>query len=153
MRSETIHCRFSLIIDQSRKREIWLVHGNSKDMYSNRATDSSLDGEKITQNAGNITMQKSKNFEPYVQCLTNVGESPFELTDQVTSQMEMLLTAEYFGSELGPSIPNSKASLHHCYLATHTSSSFCFFDWEFTVLNWILNHFSTEHFQLWKIHL
>ena len=103
-------------------------------MYSNKATESSLDGEKITQNAGNITMQKSKNFKPYVQCLTNVGENPFELTDQVTSQMEMLLTAEYFGSELGPSIPNSKA-FHHAYLATHTSSSFCLFDWEFTVLN------------------
>ena len=54
-------------------------------MYSNEAAESSLDGEKIIQNAGNITMKKSRNFELYVQCLTNVGENPFELTDQVTS--------------------------------------------------------------------
>ena len=53
-------------------------------MYSSGAAESSLDGEKITQNAGNITMQKSRNFELYVQCLTNVGENPFELMDQVT---------------------------------------------------------------------
>ena len=61
-----------------------MVHGNNKGMYSSGAAESSLDGEKITQNAGNITMQKSRNFELYVQCLTNVGENPFELMDQVT---------------------------------------------------------------------
>ena len=35
---------------------------------------------KITQNAGNITMQKSRNFKLHVQCLTKVGGgNPFEL--------------------------------------------------------------------------
>ena len=52
-------------------------------MYSNRAAESSLDDEKIAQNAGNIIIQKSKNFELYVQYLTNVGENPSELTNQV----------------------------------------------------------------------
>ena len=64
--------------------EICLVHGNRKGIYSNGAAESSLDGEKITYNVGNITMQKSKNFELYVQCLTNVGENLFKLMDQVT---------------------------------------------------------------------
>ena len=50
--------------------------------------------------------KKIGDFEFYVQCLINVGENPFELTDQVTLYMEMLLTTEYFGNELGPSIPN-----------------------------------------------
>ena len=53
-------------------------------MYSNEAAESSLDGEKMTQNVGNAAIQKNKNFELYVQCLTNVGENPFELTGQVT---------------------------------------------------------------------
>ena len=52
-------------------------------MYSNRAAESSLDDEKIAQNAGNIIIQKSKNFELYVQCLTSVGENPSELMNQV----------------------------------------------------------------------
>ncbi|KAJ9690993.1 hypothetical protein PVL29_013251 [Vitis rotundifolia] len=38
----------------------------------------------LNGNAGNITMQKSRDFEPYVQGLTNVGENPFELMGQVT---------------------------------------------------------------------
>ncbi|KAL6333346.1 hypothetical protein AAG906_028531 [Vitis piasezkii] len=32
----------------------------------------------------NLSMQKIGNFELHVQCLTNVGENPFELTGQVT---------------------------------------------------------------------
>ena len=52
-------------------------------MYSNGAAESSLDGEKIIQNAGNIAIQKSKNFELYVQCSTSVGENPSELMNQV----------------------------------------------------------------------
>ena len=44
------------------------------------------------------------------------------------------LTVEHFCSELVPSIHNLPASLHG-NLATHTSSSICFFDWELTVLN------------------
>ena len=52
-------------------------------MYSGGADESSLDDEKITQNAGNIAIQKSKNFELYVQCLTSVGENPYELMNQV----------------------------------------------------------------------
>ena len=58
--------------------------GNNKGMYSRGADESSLDDEKIAQNAGNIAIQKSKNFELYVQCLTNVGENLFKLMDQVT---------------------------------------------------------------------
>ena len=72
-------------------------------------------------------MHKSRNFEIYVQCLTNAEENPFELTGQVTLWMEMVLTVEYFDDELGSSIPNSQARLHHGYLATHTSSSIYFF--------------------------
>ena len=53
-------------------------------MYSSGAAESSLDGEKITQNAGNIIMQKNRDFQPYVQFLTKVGENPFELMGQVT---------------------------------------------------------------------
>lgn len=60
-----------------------LKRQKSKGMYSNGAAESSLDGEKIIQNAGNIAIQKSKDFELYVQCLTSVGENPFELTNQV----------------------------------------------------------------------
>ena len=52
-------------------------------MYSRGADESSLDEEKIAQNAGNIAIQKSKNLELYVQCLTNVGENPSELMNQV----------------------------------------------------------------------
>ena len=55
----------------------------SKGMYSNGAAESSLVGKKIIQNAGNIAIQKSKNFELYVQCLTSVGENPSELMNQV----------------------------------------------------------------------
>ena len=80
-------------------------------------------------------MHKSRNFELYVRCLTNVGENPFELTDQVTLYMEMLLTPKYPDDELGPSILNTETPFHHGYLAIHTSSSICFFDWEFIVLN------------------
>ena len=57
--------------------------GNSKGMYSREADESSLENEKIAQNAGNIAIQKSKNFELYVQCLTSVGENPSELMNQV----------------------------------------------------------------------
>ena len=57
-----------------------LKRQKSKGMYSNGAAESSLDGEKIIQNAGNITMQKSRNFKLHVQCLTKVGGgNPFEL--------------------------------------------------------------------------
>lgn len=80
-------------------------------------------------------MQKSRNFELYVPCLTNVGENPFELTDQVTLYMEMFLTTEYPDDELGPSIPNSETPFHHGNLAIHTFSSIRFFDWELIVLN------------------
>ena len=52
-------------------------------MYSREADESSLEDEKIAQNAGNIAIQKSKNFELYVQCLTNVGENPSKLMNQV----------------------------------------------------------------------
>ena len=57
--------------------------GNSKGMYSRGADESSLDEEKIAQNAGNIAIQKSKNLELYVQGLTSVGENPSELMNQV----------------------------------------------------------------------
>nr|CAN72860.1 hypothetical protein VITISV_018140 [Vitis vinifera] len=73
-------------------------------------------------------LMKSRNFELYVPCLTNVGENPFELTDQVTLYMEMFLTTEYPDDELGPSIPNSETPFHHGNLAIHTFSSICFFD-------------------------
>ena len=52
-------------------------------MYSRGADESSLDEEKIAQNAGNIIIQKSKNFELHVQCLTSVGKNPSELMNQV----------------------------------------------------------------------
>ena len=43
-----------------------LKRQKSKGMYSNGAAKSSLVGEKIIQNAGNIAIQKRKNFELYV---------------------------------------------------------------------------------------
>ena len=57
--------------------------GNNQGMYSREADESSLENEKIAQNAGNIAIQKRKNFELYVQCLTSVGENPSELMNQV----------------------------------------------------------------------
>ena len=70
------------------------------------------------------------DFEFYVPCLINVRENPFELTDQVTLYMEMLLTTEYPDDELGPSIPKFEAPLPLGHLATHHTpnvsfSSFC----------------------------
>ena len=70
------------------------------------------------------------DFEFYVPCLINVRENPFELTDQVTLYMEMVLTTEYPEDELGPSIPNFEAPLPLGHLTTHHTpnvsfSSFC----------------------------
>ena len=61
-----------------------LGDGNDKGTYSSRTIESNLGGGKLTQNAGNPSIQKTGDFELYVQCLTNIGENPFELTDQVT---------------------------------------------------------------------
>ncbi|WJZ81279.1 hypothetical protein VitviT2T_001128 [Vitis vinifera] len=107
-----------------------LGDGNDKGTYSGRTIESNLGGGKLTQNAGNLSIQKIRDFEVYVQCLINVGENPFELTDQVTLYMEMLLTTEYPDDELGPSIPNSEAPLPLGHFASHrtppiASSSFC----------------------------
>ncbi|RVW14228.1 THO complex subunit 2 [Vitis vinifera] len=59
---------------------ITMKKGNSKGMYSREADESSLENEKIAQNAGNIAIQKT------------------------------FLITEYFGNELGLSIPNSTPS-------------------------------------------
>ena len=76
------------------------------------------------------------DFEFYVPCLINVGENPFELTDQVTLYMEMLLTTEYPDDELGPSIPNFEAPLPLGHLATHHTPNVSFSSF---VILYILN--------------
>ena len=60
-----------------------LGDGNDKGTHSSRTIESNLGDGKLTQNAGNIAIQKSKNFELYLQSLTSVGENPSELMNQV----------------------------------------------------------------------
>ena len=43
-----------------------LSDGNDKDTYSSGTIESNLGGEKLTQNAGNLSVQKIGDFERFV---------------------------------------------------------------------------------------
>ncbi|RVW68924.1 Gag-Pol polyprotein [Vitis vinifera] len=95
--------------------------GSKDDIISSSKLIESVPRNKETANKDSWMQQEqsSDNVKKFRKCLINVGENPFELMDQVTLYMEMLLTTEYPDDELGPSIPNSEAPLPLGHLATH----------------------------------